>query len=138
MSDIRGIHLRHLHGQLGDVVYQLTKIQFSSFSSPESWQPAINAYSCSECIAICVDLAGVDRRQIELIVEPRRLLIRGQRQPPEPDGTKSKAVQVLVMEIDYGRFEREVLLPSDVVTNQTTAEQLDGLLWVYLPLRASA
>jgi HSP20 family protein len=106
MKDIHGIHLQRLHGRLGEVVYHLTKVQFSKFSSPEAWQPAVNAYRCAECIAICVDLAGVDRKRIELTVEPRRLLIRGHRQAPEPDGAKDKAVQVLVMEIDYGPFER--------------------------------
>src|SRR5438270_10621716 len=132
MNDIRGIHLRRLHGHLGDVVYNLTKIQFSRFSSPK-WQPAVNAYRCGGCIAICVDLAGVDRKRLELTVEGRRLWIRGHRQPPEPDGARDKAVQVLVMEIDYGPFEREVLLPSDVVSDQITAEHQNGLLWVYLP-----
>src|SRR5688572_28784197 len=106
------IHLKRLHGRLGDVVYQLTKVQFSHVSSPEAWQPALNAYRCKECIAICLDLAGVDRKSIELRVESRRLLIRGHRQPPEPEGADNKAVQILVMEIDYGTFQREVLLPS--------------------------
>ena len=138
MKDIQGIHLQRLHGRLGDVVYQLTKVQFSRFSSPETWQPAVNAYRCVDSIAICVDLAGVDGKRVALTVEGRRLLIRGYRQPPEPDGAKDKAVQVLVMEIDYGPFEREVLLPSDVVADRVTAEQRDGLLWVYLPLRAHA
>ena len=87
---------------------------------------------------ICVDLAGVDRKRIDLTVEGRRLLIRGLRQPPEPDEARDKAVQVLVMEIDYGPFEREVLLPSDVVADRVNAEHREGLLWVYLPLRAHA
>jgi HSP20 family protein len=136
MEDIRSIHLRRLHGRLGDVVYQLTKVQFSRFSAPETWQPAINAYRCAECIVICLELAGVDRKRIELTVEPKRLRIRGQRQPPEPDGAENKPVQVLVMEIDYGPFEREVLLPSDVDPEGVTAEQQNGLLWIYLKLRA--
>jgi len=138
MKEIQGVHLRHLHGRLGDVVYHLTKVQFSRFSSPERWQPAVNAYRCAECITICVDLAGVDRERIDLTVEPRRLLIRGHRQPPEPGGARGKALQVLAMEIDYGPFEREVLLPSDVSADRVTAEHREGLLWVYLPLRAHA
>lgn len=138
MADIRSIHLRRLHGQLGEVVYELSKVRFSRFSSPEAWRPAINAYACDECVVICVDLAGVDRRQIRLEVEPKRLKIRGQRRPPEPEGATHKPKQILVMEIDYGDFEREVLLPTEVDPLRVTAEQSEGLLWVYLPLRCHA
>jgi HSP20 family protein len=128
------IHLKRLHGRLGDVAYQLTRIQFSHFSSPKRWQPALNAYRCSECIVICVDLAGVERKSIDLRVEPKRLLIRGHRQPPEPEASENKPLQILVMEIDYGAFEREVILPSDVDRARVNAEQNNGLLWIYLPL----
>ena len=129
------MHLKRLQGRLGDVAYQLTRIHFSQFSSVERWQPALNAYRCSECIVICVDLAGVDGKSIDVRVESRRLLIRGQRPPPEPVGNGHKPLQVLVMEIDYGRFEREVLLPSDVDRERVKAEQDNGLLWIYLPLQ---
>jgi len=138
MEDIKGIHLRRLHGQLGDVVYQLTKVQFSRFGSKETWQPPVNAYKCTECIVICVDLAGVEKDRIELKVHPRRLLLRGFRRPPEPEDADKKPVQVLVMEIDYGSFEREILLPTDVDPDRVSAEQRNGLLWVYLPFRAQA
>jgi HSP20 family protein len=136
MDDIRSIHLRRLHGRLGDVVYQLTRVQFSEFSPHENWQPAINVYRCAECVAICVDLAGVDQNGLDLQVESRRMVIRGERQPPEPASLDKKPVQVLAMEIDYGQFEREVLLPADIEPERVTAEQQGGLLWIYLPLRA--
>jgi HSP20 family protein len=138
MDNVRSIHLKRLHGRLGDLVYQLTKVQFAQFSAPETWQPAVNAYRCTEAMVICVDLAGVDKSRIDLRVEPKRLLIRGYRQAPEPEGADRKPVQVLVMEIDYGPFEREVVLPLDVDPNRVTAEQNNGLLWIYLPLRAHA
>jgi HSP20 family protein len=136
MDNIRSIHLRRLHGRLGELVYQMTKVQFSQLSLPETWQPAINAYRCAQAMVVCVELAGVDRERIDLQVEPRRLLLKGYRQPPEPEKSSDKPVQVLVMEIDYGPFEREVVLPSEVDPDQVTAEQRNGLLWIYLPLRS--
>ncbi len=138
MENIESVRLRRLHGRLGEVAYQLTKVQFSRFSAPESWQPAVNAYRCAECIVICVDLAGVDRKQISLELQGKRLMIRGQRQPPEPEAAAHKPVQVLAMEIDYGPFQREILLPSEVQAERISAEQGNGLLWIYLPLRAQA
>ena len=138
MEDTYSSHLRRLHGKLGDVVYQLTKVQFAAVQGPRSWQPAINVYRCSECLVICVDLAGVDRQRIDLQLEGRRLVIRGYRTPPEPEGKAHKPVQVLLMEIDYGEFERAVLLPADIAPERVTAEQRNGLLWVYVPFRPAA
>lgn len=135
---MESIYLKRLQGRLGDVVYELTKVQFSGIGAPQQWQPALNAYRCAECIIICVDLAGVDRAGIELRVEPRRLVIRGHRNPPEPAEAEHKPVQVLAMEIDYGAFQREVVLPSDVDRQRVNAEQKNGLLWIYLPMRAHA
>jgi HSP20 family protein len=133
-DDIHSVHLRRLQGRLGEIVYQMTRIQFSQFSTPKSWSPPINAYLCNEQIVLCVDLAGVEQTQLELNVEPRRLVLRGQREAPEPQ-IDQPAVQVLTMEIDYGPFEREIGFPCDVETGRVRAEHRNGLLWVYLPVR---
>jgi len=138
MKDIGGIHLKRLHAQLGNVVYQMTKVQFSQFSPPLTWNPGLNVYRCENCVAICADLAGVDKTMIDLQIEPQRLLIRGRREAPEPRDDTCKALQVLMMEIDYGGFEREVLFPVEVETERVTAEQKNGLLWIYLPFRTAA
>jgi HSP20 family molecular chaperone IbpA len=135
MDDIRSIQLRRLHSRLGEVAYELTRVQFTRFSSEEHWAPAINAYRCSESVVLCLDLAGVDQHQLEIQVESRRLLIRGRRQPPEPERAEHKPVQVLLMEIDHGPFEREIQLPCDVSAESVTFEQRNGLLWIYIRVR---
>lgn len=131
----RTIRLQRLQGQLGDVAYELTKVQFSNFRATHRWQPAINAYQCDKCLRICVDLAGVEAGEIELAVEPGRLTLRGTRSLPEPDDTDNPAMQVLAMEIDHGAFEREITLPPGVDRQRVHAEQKNGMLWVYLPLQ---
>jgi len=119
---------------LGDVVYQLSHVQFTQLASRQIWRPAINAYRCSGQITICVDLAGVDRETLDLRVQARRLSIRGRREVPEPSKSAPTALQVLAMEIDYGQFERQIELPADVDAQRVTAEQRNGLLWIDLPL----
>jgi HSP20 family protein len=133
MDPISSIKLRWLHGALHDVTYELSRSQFQF--GPHTWEPAINAYRCEQCIRICVDLAGVDRAQIDVTVEPRRVLIRGNRDLPEPSHAEGRTVQLLAMEIDYGQFEREVPLPAEVQIDKVHAEQRNGLLWVALPLK---
>ena len=136
MDPIRNIKLRWVHGALHDLTSELSRLQFSRFA-PDAWEPAINAYRCKKSIRICVDLAGVDRALIDLTVEPRRVLIRGTRELPEPTGDEECPLQLLAMEIDYGPFMREILLPVEVQIDKAHAEQRNGLLWISLPLKES-
>lgn len=134
MDPIKNIKLRWLQGALHDITYELSRSQFSRFAL-RAWEPAINAYRCEQCIRICVDLAGVDRSLIDLTVEPRRVMIRGTRELPEPSQAEGHTVQLLAMEIDYGPFERQINLPVEVEVDKAHAEQRNGLLWISLPLR---
>ena len=129
MDTIRHIQLRWLRGTLGDVTVR--SIQFWQ-ATPHTWRPAINAFRCEAAVSICVDLAGIDKSMIDLQVEPRRITLRGSRDAPEPF---DQAVQMLALEIDYGPFERQVELPAEVNVEQARAEQENGLLWIYLPLK---
>ncbi len=129
MDTTRNIKLRWLQGTLGDVT--VTRVRFWQ-AAPQCWQPAINAFRCENAVRICVDLAGVDKSLIDLTIEPYRVVVRGTREAPEPT---DPTVQMLALEIDYGPFEREVPLPAAVDVEQARAEQENGLLWIYLPLK---
>ena len=135
MDPISSIKLRWLHGALHDVTSELARSRFSRFAS-HTWEPAINAYRCEECVRIYVDLAGVERSLIDLTVEPRRVMVRGTRELPEPTDAEGRQVQLLAMEIDYGPFEREVIMPAEVEIDKAHAEQRNGLLWISLPLKS--
>jgi HSP20 family protein len=134
MNTIRGIKLRWLHETLGDVTYQLTRLHFTP-PAPYRWQPSINAFQCDKGLRICVELAGVDRAQVDLTVEPQRVVLRGIRPAPEPTGGEGRAVQMIAFEIDYGPFERIVELPMPVDVDQARAEQRNGFLWIELPFK---
>ena len=131
----RTFRLERLQGQLGNVAYEMTKVHFSGFRAPEAWQPSINAYRCERCLRICVDLAGVDRNAIELVLVPGRLTISGRRALPEPSPKEGHAMQVIALEIDHGPFERVIDLPRSIEPARVTAEQRNGLLWITLPLQ---
>jgi HSP20 family protein len=134
MNTIRGIKLRWLHETLGDVTYQLTRLHFIR-PGPFRWQPAINAFQCDKGLRICIELAGIDRSQVDLMVEPTRVTLRGTREAPEPTDEEGRAVQMIAFEIDYGPFERVIELPAAVDIDRVTAEQRNGLLWIELPFQ---
>ena len=136
METIRTIRLRWSHGTLYEMTSQLTAAGLPQFA-PATWQPAINAYRCEECVRICVELAGVDRSEIDLTVQERQVWIRGFRDVPEPSDSEGPVVQTIAMEIDYGPFHRHLHLPADINVDDVHADQRNGMLWIYLPLKKS-
>jgi HSP20 family protein len=130
--------LSQLHGRLGDLVYQFTRVQFSQPPAPDTWSPAVNAYKCPLGFAICVELAGVAKDDIHIEVHSRTLRLEGRREIPEPKDKEEEPVQIVAMEIDSGRFAREILLPSEVQADAIRAEYKEGFLWIYLPFRSEA
>jgi HSP20 family molecular chaperone IbpA len=138
MDPIRTIKLRWVQGAFSDVSYNLTHLHFTQFA-PQPWQPAVNAYRGKESIRICVDLAGVDRSDIDIQIEPQRLILRGRREVPEPTDSEGRAFKTIAMEIDYGHFLRVVQLPAEVEVDvdEAQAEQENGFLWIHLPLKNS-
>ena len=136
MDPIRTIRLRWWHGSLEGIAGEFAGTRFAG-TAPAPWRPALNAFRCEQGVRICVDLAGVERSQIDLTVKGRRLLIRGERETPEPSDQEGRAVQMIAMEIDYGPFEREVQLPNDIDIGSIHAEQRNGMLWISLPKKKS-
>lgn len=120
--------------QMGKMMDQMQKGYFN-FYPAETWTPAVNLYENDIGYIVCVDLSGVDKEKIELVVADGQLKLRGQRAVPAvPDGeARAKGLRVHLMEIDYGPFCREVGLPADVDQERIRATYVNGMLWVELP-----
>ena len=86
-----------------------------------------------------MDLAGVDKDKIDIVVVDQRLTVRGTRPvPPCPaeagcNEAENSRMRVHLMEIDHGAFAREVELPEDIVKDQISAKYVDWFLWILLP-----
>lgn len=131
MDSLRTLRFRWLYSTVTGTGHTSGSSSFSPFA-PARWEPAVNAYRCDGSIQICIDLAGVNRSEIDLKIESQRLILQGTREVPEPDDC---ALQTIAMEIDYGPFLRVLALPDDVDAARTRAEQRNGFLWIHLPLR---
>ena len=122
-------------GKTGEVASQLGSLHFHGFHASEGWRPNINAYRYDNRFEIWVDLAGIEKSEIHVDVLPDRVRISGERNPPIPTrDASSQCRQVLSMEIESGRFGREIELPEEVDRDNVSAKQENGLLWIVLPL----
>jgi HSP20 family protein len=99
--------------------------------SGRGFRPAADAYYEEDTREIVVrfDLAGMVMGDIELTVDRRELVVRGERTFPTREGRVYQQV-----EMDYGQFERRVRLMIDVDPDVTTATYEAGVLEVRLTL----
>jgi HSP20 family protein len=99
-------------------------------SSAETyWVPNTDVYECDEGLVIKVELAGMRREDLELVVENNRVKITGHR----PDGCRSAKCKFLVMEISYGAFETVIELPKGYDLSQARAAYQNGFLRIDVP-----
>jgi HSP20 family protein len=123
--------------QMSKMLEQMHKGYFG-FSNAEIWTPNVNLYETETAYVVCVDLAGVDKDKIEVVVADQRLKLRGGRPvpthpEPSPADCGPRRLRVHLMEIDHGAFSREVELPRNVDKERISAAYRDGLLWIELP-----
>lgn len=131
----RSIRFTRIVSMTDQLAAQLQGLHFAGLQPPDlKWQPAVNVYAYADRIEVCVDLAGVHKRDIRVDVEPRRLVIRGDRAMPERACEHPPCGRVLVMEIADGSFERVLEFQVDFDTRRVEAKQENGWLWITLPV----
>lgn len=97
------------------------------------WAPDTDIYELEDAMVIIVDIAGVNRDEVKILLEGRLLSISGSRRPPSIPGKKS----VHRLEIDFGNFIKRFRIPSDFDENGIEARYENGFLQLRLPRRGS-
>jgi Molecular chaperone (small heat shock protein) len=133
MDPIKSVKLRWLQGALHDITTNCRARNFPSLRRRRGNRRSTRIDATRAFESVLISRESIVRGSTD--VEPRRLVIRGTRELPEPTGDEGCAQQLLAMEIDYGPFEREITFPVDVEIDKAHAEQRNGLLWISLPVR---
>jgi HSP20 family protein len=97
------------------------------------WVPNTDVYELDDTLVVKVELAGMRREDLELVIEGNRLMISGHR----PDGTRGSKCNFLVMEINYGPFECVLEIPSRFDLNRAKASYQNGFLEIEVPKAVS-
>ncbi len=93
------------------------------------WVPNTDVYVADNKLVIAVELAGMRRADLELMVDGNRLMISGQR----PDGSRAPKCKFLVMEINYGPFECVFEIPAGYDLSEAKAAYQNGFLRIEVP-----
>jgi HSP20 family protein len=72
------------------------------------WEPPVDLYESGGELRLLVALPGVTPQQLEVVLAPSSIIVRGERSLP----THSRRAAIHRLEIPYGRFERRIALPA--------------------------
>ena len=91
--------------------------------------PAIDVYETDDAIEVVVDLPGVDRGAVRVIIKGDDVLVAGEKAARKARGESS----FHLVERGYGRFARAVRLARPCDSRGARATLVDGELRVRLP-----
>ncbi len=92
-----------------------------------SWEPPFDVFETPTELWIVVSLPGVEPARVEVTIEGRGLVVRGER--PLPSAFRQAAIHRL--EIPHGRFERSIALPPGTY-ELGQRDSVDGCLFLSL------
>ncbi|HVM38905.1 MAG TPA: Hsp20/alpha crystallin family protein [Sphingomicrobium sp.] len=89
-----------------------------------SW-PTIDVKDEEREVVVTAEVPGMEQKDVELLLDNGMLTIRGEKKGERDERGYSERW--------FGRFERQIPLPSSVEEEKCTAEFRDGLLTIHLP-----
>lgn len=90
-----------------------------------SFIPPVNVYDDENKIVIAIALPGMKKEDIDISMQDRTLTVSGVR-----IGSDKPHYQ---QEWQYGHFERDIILPTAIKSDDILAEYTDGILTISIP-----
>ncbi len=108
--------------------------QFAQWKRPsvhfeKAWKPYCDVYESEDEVRIVVEIAGVKAEDIDIMVDGRHLVIKGNRPRRKP----AKREYIQQMEINFGQFERVLELNGKVDVEKAVARSKNGFLEITMP-----
>jgi HSP20 family protein len=98
-----------------------------------AWVPNADVFARGEDLVIRLELAGVDREDIEITLHDNTLTVAGER-----ESDLDEDASFYVQERFYGAFRRSMTLPAGIDEGSISAYSDNGLLEITVPGGATA
>ncbi len=95
-----------------------------------AFEPRVDVMTVADRLILQVELPGMSREQVRLMIVDDTLVISGEKGQPSQDST----VTIHRSERCYGRFERRVTLPVAIDRSTISATMTNGVLEVGMKL----
>jgi HSP20 family protein len=125
-----GEKIEEMRDQMEQMMDEFTRTQpaFSPRASAH-WIPPMDIYESNEGLLILLEMAGVSKEDIQVVMDPGVLRIYGRR----PSPIQEQYSRVLRMEIDFGPFERRIRIQTPIDPDGISAVYRDGFLRIWVP-----
>jgi len=122
--------LEEIQHQTGRMLRNMSLARMVSMESG-CWQPPADIYEAEAEIYVYFDLSGVESECFEVVVAEYQVRVAGRRQLP----AQGSIACVHQLEIELGRFERTIPLPSVIDVDRADSSYANGILMITLPKR---
>ena len=120
--------LQRMYSEMHRIIRQLVpREQWNDILQHRGWRPPTDVYETDTSAVVRVEIAGVEKEDIEISFANRVLTVTGRRRDPAAKLTYQQ------MEIKYGDFRTDVFLPWAVKEQNVEANYEDGFLVIVLP-----
>lgn len=92
-----------------------------------TWRPPTDVYETDDAVIVKMEIAGMNPDDIAISFIDRELVVRGNRRDVD------EKITFHCMEIPYGEFHTEVILPGAYQEDQIEAKYVHGFLFITLP-----
>jgi len=96
------------------------------------WRPSLDLYETADELIVLVELAGINPKDVEVVVDGDTVHVRGNRCRP----TDKNVNRVHHLEIDFGPFSHSLRLPVPIDPEGASSTYRDGFLVINLPKKA--
>lgn len=119
--------VRHQGGEFFQDSFHCSSLP--AMSTHSTWTPNTDVFEMEEHLVVKMELAGIRKDDIEITLDGRVLIVRGVR----PDPCRHHRCTFRQMEIEYGYFERRLVIPKTIDGSQVKAQYHNGFLHIDLP-----
>ncbi|MGV8073791.1 MAG: Hsp20/alpha crystallin family protein [Syntrophobacteraceae bacterium] len=106
--------------------------EFTSLPQAEWLKPTLDIAAGDKEYTICVELPGVDEKDVQLELSEDTLVIKGEKKQEKEEKEKN----FYRMERSYGSFQRVLSLPEDAEHEGIGAAYKNGILTITIPRKA--
>jgi HSP20 family protein len=142
-----------------DLDHWLQRLMEDPWRAADSgWMPSADLYETDDEVVVTVEVPGLDRGDLDLMITPGGLIVRGEKREVKAERRRDLSItpeglivrrqeregdkadprrDVYVSECRYGSFVRTVPLPPGVEVDRAEARMANGVLTVRFPKQAS-
>ena len=99
-----------------------------------AWMPSIDVYDKDDSVVVRAELPGMKKEDISVSVMGDTVMISGERKTE----SNVKEENYFRSEMSYGKFSRQITLPTQVDANKVKATYENGILEIEAPKVESA